>query len=88
MMVSRQEKGGSFDASPLIGGKQGAAGAQILDEPLDKAHYEAHWKKKTEKGYLCGLGRWFKICRQNLGKDEEHKAKLFQTIMLIILGFV
>jgi hypothetical protein len=75
MLVSRQDKGDSQDMSPLLGG--GKRAEPIIDEPLNKAEYEAFWKKKTKKAYLCGLGRWFKICKQNLGKDEEHKAKLF-----------
>jgi hypothetical protein len=61
--------------SPLIG--YGKRIGTIFDEPLNKAEYEAFWKKKTKNAYLCGVGRWFKICNQNLGKDEEHKAKLF-----------
>jgi hypothetical protein len=61
--------------SPLLGGIKRAE--TILDQPIDKAEYKAFWKKKTKKSYLCGLGRWFKICNQNMRKDEEHKAKLF-----------
>jgi hypothetical protein len=75
MLVSRQDKDGSLDMSPLLGGVKRAE--TVLDEPFDKTDYRAFWKKKTKKKYLCGLGRWFKICKQNLGKDEEHKAKLF-----------
>lgn len=61
--------------SPLLGGVKRVA--TISDQPLNKAEYEAFWKKKSKNFYLCGLGRWFKICNQNLGKDQEHKAKLF-----------
>ncbi len=72
MQESRQDK---LDMSPLLGAM--ARAQTINDEPLDKIDYETFWKKKTKSMYFCGLGRWFKICNQNLSKDEEHKAKLF-----------
>ena len=71
MAISKQDKGS--EVSPLLNGRKGS----IMDEPRDKAEYVAFWKKKTSKKYCLGVGRWFKICKQNLKKDEEHKAKLF-----------
>ena len=74
MLISKQDNKGSQN-SPLFGGPN--RNATVNDRPIDKGNYEIHWKKKTKGAYLCGIGRWFKICRDNLKKDEEHKAKLF-----------
>jgi hypothetical protein len=56
------------------------------DKPLNVAEYEQHWKKKTKGCYMLGLGRWFRVCRQNLGKDIEAKTKLFQVLMMIAMS--
>jgi hypothetical protein len=83
MLLSKKDKDGSASHSPMIG-----RNASVNDRPIDKRDYESHWTKKTKGAYLCGIGRWFKICRNNLSKDEEHNAKLFQTIMMLIFGII
>jgi len=49
----------------------------ISDKPLDMNDYSEHWRKKTKGFYCLGLGRWFRVCKQNIGKDPENSSKLF-----------
>lgn len=56
------------------------------DKPMNMGDYEKHWKKKSKGCYMLGLGRWFRVCRENTSKDIEGKTKLFQVIMMILFG--
>jgi len=53
------------------------------DKPINIGDYEKHWRDKTRGLYLCGIGRWFRVCRQNTTKDHEGAAKLIQILMMI-----
>jgi hypothetical protein len=58
------------------------------DKPINMADFENHWKKKRKGCYALGLGRWFRVCRQNVGKDLENRTKLFQILMMMSFGII
>ena len=55
----------------------------------DNLTISQHWhKKKANTCFCCGIGRWFKLCRINTGKDIETRTKAFQVFVLVLLGIV
>ena len=72
------------DPSPV----QGKQSKLYDDKPFNHADFEAHWRKKTKGRYMLGLGRWFRVCRQNLSRDIEAKTKLFQSLMMTLMGII
>ena len=91
MLMQRAKQDNLLD-EPLLAAKTAQLNAPQKgkwydDKPVNSGEYANHWKKKTKGCYMLGVGRWFRVCRQNLGKDIESRTKLFQILMMIALGF-
>eukprot|EP00347_Sterkiella_histriomuscorum_P005275 403357219 len=56
------------------------------DQSVDLVSIDKHWKLKTKKCYILGLGRWCKVVKRNVSNDIEGKTKLIQILFMMIIA--